>query len=138
LQPFYFLKGLLGGSLFLITFKKIKMKYDIVKIANKDFPLFFGFNGLRKYCAKTGTSLNKLMTLGDNMTLDQALQLVLVGIEEGCRKSGKDFDLTIDQLGDLLDEDMDGLARALEVFGDQMGQNIKQPSSSKKKAKIKR
>lgn len=107
------------------------MTYEIVEIANKKFPIFFGFNGLRKYCGKTGTSLNKLMTLGQDMTLDQALQLVLVGIEEGCRKSGQDFNLTIDELGDMLDIDMEGLSRALEIFGEQMGQNVDNPTKKK-------
>jgi hypothetical protein len=107
------------------------MTYEIVEIADKKFPIFFGFNGLRKYCGKTGTSLNKLMTLGQDMTLDQALQLVLVGIEEGCRKSGQEFNLTIDELGDMLDIDMDGLSRALEIFGEQMGQNVDTPNKKK-------
>tara|TARA_R110001583_G_scaffold41335_2_gene131601 strand:+ start:8047 stop:8403 length:357 start_codon:yes stop_codon:yes gene_type:complete len=114
------------------------MTYEIVKIASKNYPVFFGFNGLRKYCAATGTSLNKLMNLGQDMTLDQALQLVLVGIEEGCRKSSQDFDLTIDELSDLLDSDMGGLTRALEIFGEHMGHNIGgQEDTPKKKAKKK-
>ncbi len=78
------------------------------------------------------------MNLGQDMTLDQALQLVLVGIEEGCRKSSQDFTLTIDELGDLLDTDMQGLTRALEIFGNHMGHNIGgQNDTPKKKAKKK-
>ena len=113
------------------------MNYEIVKFAGKNYPIFFGFNGLRKYCGMTGTSLNKLMSLGQDMTLDEALKLVLVGIEEGCRKSGEDFELTIDELGDMLDSDMGGLTRALEVFGEQMGQNIKQPEAKKATSQVK-
>lgn len=112
------------------------MNYEIVKISKQSYPIFFGFNGLRKYCAVTGTSLNKLMTLGQDMSLDQALQLVLIGIEEGCRKSGQDFKMNIDELSDMLDEDMNGLTRALEIFGEQMGHNIKQPEDDKKKVVI--
>jgi len=114
------------------------MTYEIIDIAGKNYPVFFGFNGLRKYCAKTGTSLNKLMSLGQDMTLDEALQLVLIGIEEGCRKSGQVHKLTIDELGDMLDTDMGGLTRALEIFGEQMGHNMQTPSSTKKKAKAKK
>jgi len=109
------------------------MNYEIIEIDGKKFPIFFGFNGLRKYCRNTGTSLNKLMTLGQDINLDEALNLVLVGIEEGCRKSGEKFELSIDDLGDMLDNDMDGLARALELFGEQMGQNVKQAQGGKKK-----
>jgi hypothetical protein len=114
------------------------MNYELVEIAGKQFPIFFGFNGLRKYCGKTGTSLNKLMSLGQDMTLDQALTLVLVGIEEGCRKSSQDFNLTIDELSDMLDTDMSGLTKALEVFGQQMGHNMKVPVETKKKGNAKK
>jgi len=114
------------------------MNYEIVEIAGKQYPLFFGFNGLRKYCAKTGTSLNKLMSLGQEMTLDQALTLVLVGIEEGCRKSGQEFNLTIDELSDKLDTDMTGLTKALEIFGEQMGHNMNVPAKAKKKGNAKK
>jgi|TARA_R100001594_G_scaffold27813_1_gene52792 hypothetical protein len=109
------------------------MNYEIIELDGKKFPIFFGFNGLRKYCRNTGTSLNKLMTLGQDITLDEALNLVLVGIDEGCRKSGEKFTLTIDDLGDMLDNDMEGLSRALEIFGEQMGQNVKQASDKGKK-----
>lgn len=114
------------------------MNYELVEIAGKQYPLFFGFNGLRKYCALTGTSLNKLMNLGQDMTLDQALKLVLIGIEEGCRKSGQTFNLNIDELSDMLDTDMSGLTTALEIFGKQMGQNMNPPKESKKKGNAKK
>ena len=115
------------------------MNYEIVSIAGKKYPIFFGFNGLRKYCGITGTSLQKLMSIGQDMTLDEALKLVLVGIEEGCRKSGQDFNLTIDELGDMLDTDMSGLTRALEIFGEQMGHNMgNQNELTKKKQKGKK
>ena len=100
------------------------MNYELVELGGKNYPIFFGFNGLRKYCGMTGTSLNKLMHLGQDMTLDQALKLVLIGIEEGCRKSGQEMKLDIDELGDMLDSDMGGLTRALEIFGKQMGHNM--------------
>lgn len=109
------------------------MNYEIIEIAGKKFPIFFGFNGLRKYCGMTGTPLQKLMTLGQEMTLDQALKLVLVGIEEGCRKSGQEFKLTIDELGDMLDSDMTGLTRAMEIFGEQMGHSMGAKKNEEKK-----
>tara|TARA_R100000742_G_C4274582_1_gene94624 strand:+ start:205 stop:558 length:354 start_codon:yes stop_codon:yes gene_type:complete len=109
------------------------MTYEIIELGGEKYPLFFGFNGLRKYCALTGTSLNALMNLGQDITLDEALKLVLVGIEEGCRKSGQTFDLTIDELGDTLDQDMTGLTRALEIFGEQMGHNMATPTDTTKK-----
>ena len=75
------------------------------------------------------------MNLGKDMTLDEALTLVLIGIEEGCRKSGQDISVSIDELADMLDSDMGGLARAMEIFGEQMGHNIEQPTKKKAKKK---
>ena len=100
------------------------MDYQIVKIAGKNLPLYFGFNALRKFCRNTGTSLSKLQTLGNDMTLDDALQLIVVGVEEGVRKAGTGEILTADELGDLLDSDMNGLSEALKVFGEQIGDNL--------------
>lgn len=111
------------------------MNYELIELSGKNYPIYFGFNALRKYCALTGTSLNKLMSLGQDMTLDDALKLVLVGIEEGSRKSDQDFTLTIDELGDMLDTDMSGLTRALEIFGEQMGHNMASPQKGTKKNK---
>jgi hypothetical protein len=34
------------------------------------------------------------------------------------------MEITIDDLGDMLDTDMSGLTRALEIFGTQMGHNM--------------
>ncbi len=116
------------------------MDYQIVKIAGKNFPLYFGFNALRKFCRNTGTSLSKLQTLGEDMTLDDALQLIVVGLEEGVRKAGTGEIVTPDEMGDLLDEDMGGLSEALKVFGEQIGDNLggekkgaKKKDSKKKK-----
>jgi hypothetical protein len=116
------------------------MDYQIVKIAGKNLPLYFGFNALRKFCRNTGTSLSKLQTLGNDMTLDDALQLIVVGVEEGVRKAGTGEFLTADELGDLLDEDMSGLEAALKIFGEQIGDNLgggkkgtKKKASKKKK-----
>ena len=109
------------------------MKYELIELGGKNYPIFFGFNGLRKYCGLTGTSLNNLMNLGQDMNLDQALTLVLVGIEEGCRKAGQDCTLTIDELGDMLDTDMSALTRAMEIFGEQMGHNMGNATAATKK-----
>ena len=100
------------------------MNYEIVRIGKYEYPIFFGFNALRKFCKITGVSLSKITQLGDDIGLDDALQLIAVGIEEGNRKSGKSRSLTVDELGDLLDEDMTILQRTMEVFGEHMGANV--------------
>ena len=65
-----------------------------------------------------------LESIAERQEQDEALTLVLIGIEEGCRKSGQDISVSIDELADMLDSDMGGLTRAMEIFGKQMGHNM--------------
>tara|TARA_R100000781_G_scaffold26759_2_gene19843 strand:- start:2669 stop:3025 length:357 start_codon:yes stop_codon:yes gene_type:complete len=97
------------------------MNYEIIKLGKKDLPCYFGFNALRKYCRATGTSLHKLGTLGSEMSLDDIVELIFYGAQEGHRKAGVDFNLTSDDIGDLLDGDQKGMQIAMELFADHMG-----------------
>ena len=98
-----------------------KMKYDIVTLGGKDLPMYFGFNALRKYCRATGTSLNKLASLGNDMSLDDIVELIYHGTEEGHRRASAAFSLTSDDIADMLDGDSKGMNSALELFADHMG-----------------
>ena len=93
--------------------------FEVIKIADKTFSIKFGMNALRIFCKRTGKNLNDLQTLGQGMSLDEACHLILSGIEDGSRKAGQDFELTVDELSDLLDEDFDALSRAMDIFSKQ-------------------
>lgn len=115
------------------------MKYDVVTIGKKDLPIYFGFNALRKYCRATGTSLAKLSTLGNDMSLDDIVELIYHGHEEGCRRAGAEFNLTSDDVADMLDGDSEGMQRALSLFAEHMGNTFgtdedAKPSKTAKKA----
>ncbi len=97
------------------------MKYTFIEIGNSKHPLKFGFNALRKYTAKTNTSLQDLDKLGDQMSLDQALILIHCGIEDGYRAAKQECKLSVDDLADLLDGDFDAVGRCMEVLSSQMG-----------------
>ena len=43
------------------------------------------------------------------MSLDDACQLVLAGLKDGARVSGKECSLNVDDVADLLDDDFDAL-----------------------------
>jgi hypothetical protein len=108
------------------------MNYTFIEINENKHPIKFGFNALRKYSAKTNTSLSDLDKLGVNMTLDGALILIYCGIEDGYRASKQKCELSIDDLADLIDSDHDAIARAMKILGDQMG------GSKEKKIKAKK
>lgn len=115
------------------------MNYEIVKLGKKDLPIYFGFNALRKYCRSTGTSLQKLGTLGTDMSLDDIVELIFHGTQEGHRRAGIDFDLNSDDIADLLDGDQTGMQKAMELFAEHMGMtfgnNEQEKSDPEKKMK---
>ena len=110
--------------------------FEVIKIADQTFSIRFGMNALRIFCKKTGKNLNDLQTLGQGMSLDEACHLIFAGIEDGCRKAGQEFNLTIDELSDLLDEDFDALPRAMDIFGEQF--TIQNSGNKKAAVKSKR
>ena len=59
--------------------------YTFVEIGGKKYPIKFGFNALRKYSMKTGTTLAQLNQIGEEMGLNDALVLIHCGIEDGYR-----------------------------------------------------
>ena len=109
------------------------MKYTFTKIGDKEYPVKFGFNSLRKYSAKTNTSLADLDKLGQEMNLDNALTLIFCGVEDGYRAAKQDFNLTMDDLADLIDDDFDAIGRCMEVLAEQMGGNTGKKQKANKK-----
>jgi hypothetical protein len=116
--------------------------YEIVIINGKDYACRFGMNSLRLYCKETNINLTDLDKLGENMTLDDACYLIKAGLTDGARKAGKEFDLTVEDIADMLDEDMDALQKVMEVFTNQFtakagGDEGNAPGSKKKAPKKK-
>ena len=108
-------------------------KYTFVEIGGQKHPIKFGFNALRKYSAKTDTSLQDLDKLGQEMSLDGALTLIHCGIEDGYRAAKQLCELTLDDLAVLIDEDFDSIGRCMEVLSEQMGGKEKKQKANKKK-----
>ena len=111
--------------------------YEIVKLGKKEFPMYFGFNALRKFCRQTGTTLNELSNFGNAMSLDDIVELIFCGTAEGHRRAGVEFNMTSDDIADLLDGDSSGLERCMELFGEHMGHTF-QKEINKKGAKSKK
>jgi len=107
-------------------------KYTFVELGGKKYPIKFGFNALRRYSMKTGTTLAQLNNIGNDMGLNDALVLILCGIEDGHRASKQECNLTIDDLADSMDGDMEGIARCMEVLAKQMGGKSEKKQKPKK------
>ena len=70
---------------------------------------------------KTGTTLAQLNNIGDDMGLNEAIILIYCGIEDGYRASKQKCELSIDELADLMDTDMEAISRCMTILADMMG-----------------
>jgi len=115
--------------------------YEIVIINGKDYPVRFGMNSLRLFCRETNRSLQALDKLGEDMSLDDACFLIKAGLTDGARKAGTEFDLSVEGIADILDDDFDALQSVLNVFSEQfsakMGGSEGNAKGSKKAPKKK-
>ena len=109
--------------------------YEVVILNGKDYPIRFGMNALRIYCKRTNTSLQDLDKLGEGISLDDACQLILSGLQDGARVAGKDFDLTVESIADILDEDFEALQKCFDVFGEQFSAKFKEEGNEKEEKK---
>ena len=112
--------------------------FEVVILNGNDYPIRFGMNALRIYCKRTNTSLQELDKLGQDISLDDACQLILAGLQDGARVAGKDFTLTVADIADILDEDFDSLQKCFDVFSEQFSAKFKDEGNAKKVKKTPR
>tara|TARA_R100001594_G_C3846311_1_gene217243 strand:- start:74 stop:415 length:342 start_codon:yes stop_codon:yes gene_type:complete len=109
------------------------MKYEIIEIGNNKLPLRFGFNALRKYSIKTGATMNDLNKLASGkMTFNDAFTLIYCGIEDGHRAAKQKFELSIDEVTDMFDGNMDCMEKAFDVLSKSMGTDTAGKGKAKK------
>ena len=119
------------------------MKYSKVKIADAEYPVSFGMNALAAFTRDAGLSLKQLGNLEEHLDLQNTLLLVHCGLNDGHRKARKDgvtsgqFTLTIEDVGDMLDQDWTALQRVLDVFTDAMP-TAKEGNGKTQRAKAKK
>ena len=109
------------------------MKATPVFINGKDYPVKYGFAALRKFSDITGTTLQELDGLANKMTLTQAIALVYAGLADGARVTKTEFNLTLDEVADLMDEDSEAMTSVLNVFAESFGDSKGNVKASKKK-----
>jgi hypothetical protein len=110
--------------------------YEIVVINGKDYSVRFGMNSLRMFTKATNKSLTDLDKLGDDMSLDDAIQLIYAGLKDGSRVSGQECSLSVDDVADLLDEDFEALNKVLEIFSNQVSAKFEGEGNDKATRKV--
>jgi hypothetical protein len=89
---------------------------EIVSIDGKNYPVKFGFNALRLFGNETGKSLAEIMTLSNDIGINDAVALMWAGLKDGHRVEKVPFIMTMDDVSDLLDADPSALNKVMEVF----------------------
>ena len=111
------------------------MKYEILEIGEHKLPVRFGFNALRKYSLKTGATMNDLNKLGSGeLTFNDAFCLIYCGIEDGHRAAKEKFTLSLDDITDMFNGNMNCMEKAFEILGRAMSDgNEKKPKAKRAK-----
>lgn len=92
------------------------MDYTIVKIAKKNYPVRFGMAAMMTFTKLTNKGLNDLATMGENMSIEEGIALCYAGLKQGARKAGQAFEMELEDIADLFDEDQNGMMAIMEVF----------------------
>ena len=94
-----------------------------ITINGKKHPVRFGFAALSDFTRAAGLSLNDLNNLGENMDIGAAITLSWASLKHGYRRANIDFDLSVDDVADLFDEDADAFPKMMQAFGESQAQN---------------
>lgn len=90
------------------------MKPRYIDFAGSNRPVYFGFNALFLLEKEAGIKLND--AIGD-VSFDLAAQMLIIGLKEGARKEKQEFDLSIEEVRDGMDEyGIDRLDEIIEVL----------------------
>ena len=92
----------------------------IIKTKRGDFPIRYGWGALAKFGDAAGLSMDDVLKLDmGKMRVSDLLHFLLAGFEDGARKAGEECKLkSIEEIGDLLDEDSTVMEKAMEAFGE--------------------
>ena len=93
-----------------------------ININGESYPLRYGFAALMTFSKKTGINLEELEALSEGIDLYTAVALLWSGLKDGARKEKKQFNLSVEDIADLLDDDVDVLTTALELFAKSFAQ----------------
>lgn len=100
-----------------------------IEFGGEKRPVKYGWNALAIFGDLTGTGLNDLSKFETEMTFSEVLSLIYAGLKEGARQAKKEFTLTIEDVGNFLDDDTDKIQEFLSVFTSQMpkSKNLEAP-----------
>ena len=92
---------------------------DRIKINKKDYPVCFGFNGLKELENISGSSLLSGVNKS-NLSVTFIIQMTYVGLIHGAKKEGDKFNYTIEDVGDWLTDSPGVTGEVIKIFTESM------------------
>jgi len=107
----------------------------VVKTTKGDLPVRYGWSALAKFGDLCGMNMDKVMAMDlAKMKMSDMLKFILVGFEDGARKEGVECQFkTVEDIGDLLDEDISVMGKVMEAFSDMAKSRIQKEEATTKK-----
>lgn len=110
-----------------------------IKIGGKLRPVKFGWNAYAIFGDITGISIDKMVDFAE-MKISDVMALIFAGLKEGARYKKQEFEHTIEDIGDWMDEDQSVIEDFMKAFTEsQPGQeknlralNNKKPGQKRK------
>lgn len=109
-------------------FKKASSSVKFVEFGGEKRPVKYGWNALAMFGDMTKSAMTDLTDFQNRMSFSDILALLYVGLYHGARAEKKEFKLTIEDIGDIMDsEDMDKVIEDfVEIFESQLPQSKKE------------
>lgn len=80
------------------------------------FLLYFGSNAMSEFLGDRPLTELQDGKFAERLTYADTIRIVYLALKEGARKAKKDFALSFEQVGDLIDENPELPAEAMDVF----------------------
>jgi hypothetical protein len=86
----------------------------------EQLPFSFGMAALSNFLEAEGMGLNDLGDLQNQLSLSRIIRILHFGFADGHRRERVDYQLTVDDIGDLIDENPNLITECLEIFAKSM------------------
>lgn len=99
-----------------------------INFGGENRPVKYGMNALSIIAKVEDIDLSNITEFGDGIDFSLMRTIVFAGLQEGARAEKKEFTLTLEDVGDFMDGDIDSAEEFVQLMSDQM------PKSKKAKA----
>lgn len=93
------------------------MSTKFVNVGGESRPVKFGFNALIEFSESTGRTIEDLNNININsFSLRDLMLLCWCALKQGARKEGLEFDATVEDIGDWMDDTPEALVEVIKEY----------------------